>query len=562
VFVLAAHSTWVQVFKLTRTSSAELLALCSLAILSACSDSPPASQGVPSTGAGTGAPGTAGAAPLAGAPGIAGNAPTPAGSTAGTGAPTGIAGAGTAAQGGSPASPGDVLPAAGSPAADPDGDKDGIPDGTDNCKTAANPMQEDKDADKIGDACDNCAAKANPDQADADMDGAGDACGCGNPKVVCTGGMAGPYQCSGVDMVARVAIADFGARSGNAVWGGVESKNNREIAVVGLDNGTGFVDVTNPGCPVQLGVLPSTSSRSPTRDVKVIGDYALIVAEINNHGMQIFDMKTLPTEASTAMLTATSTYRGTSSATVTNAHDIVVNEATKFVYIVGARSCAGGLHMIDFKDPTMPKFAGCASTDHYVHDAQCVVYKGPDTAHAGKEICVSFNGGDNFSFVDVQDKAAPREISRTSYTGGEYAHNGAFTEDFKFLILSDELDESRNGHATRTYLFDVTDLEKPVALPPYDAKTKSIDHNLFVRGKYAYQANYTAGLRILDTSGLATGGTLKEVAFFDTFPTMDAAQLRGSWTAFPYLKSGAVLMNGTEGGLFILAPQAGVVAPD
>jgi choice-of-anchor B domain-containing protein len=435
-----------------------------------------------------------------------------------------------------------------------------VPDASDNCARATNREQTDQDADAIGDACDNCPAAKNPDQADADMDGTGDACGCANPKVVCTNNLAGPYACSGVDMLARVPVADFGARSGNAIWGGVESKLKRDIAVVGLDNGTAFVDVSKPGCPVQLGRLPSTSSRSPTRDVKTLGDYALVVAEINNHGMQIFDMRTLPAEASTAMLTVTSTYRGTSSEAITNGHDIVVNSATNFVYIVGARSCGGGLHMVDFKDPTQPKFVGCGN-NYYVHDAECIVYSGPDQTYKGREICVTYNGDDSFSIIDLNDKATPKLVSRTRYTGGEFSHNGALTKDQSKLLLSDELDEQRNGHVTRTYLFDVTDLDKPVALPPYDAKTKAIDHNLFVNGDYAYQANYEAGLHILDVTGLATGGTLREVAHFDTFPMLDTAELKGSWTAYPYFKSGIVVMNGTEGGMFVLAPQAAALGP-
>jgi len=57
-----------------------------------------------------------------------------------------------------------------------DTDCDGVPDATDNCKSAKNPGQEDSDHDGFGDACDNCDTISNCDQLDTDGDGFGDAC--------------------------------------------------------------------------------------------------------------------------------------------------------------------------------------------------------------------------------------------------------------------------------------------------------------------------------------------------------------------------------------------------
>ena len=535
----------------------------SFALLAACSSAPQDAA----EGAATGTPMPTVSAGITGAtsPSSAGSSAAGSGatkSTTGATLSTATAGAGGATPLSAAASNGGDVTATGA-----DQDADGVEDARDNCPAKANPEQLDKDGDKLGDDCDNCAALANPDQLDANSDGIGDACAvaCENPVVKCENGMSGPFPCSGVDMLARITLADLGGRSGNAIWGGVESKGGREIGVAGMNNGTAFVDLSAPGCPVVLGFLPSTTSQSVSRDVKVLKDYALVGAEIQNHGMQIFDMRTLPERSDNASamtkLTATAMYKGTSEEPIGNSHNIVVNEATDMVYIVGARSCSGALHMIDFKDPMNPKFLGCGPEHSYVHDAQCLIYKGPDMAYNGHEICVTYNGGDNFSVIDMQDKSAPQVLSTTHYEGGRYCHQGWFNDAHTHIILQDEVDESRSGHNTRTYMFDMTDLDKPVALPPYEAETSATDHNAYIVGNFAYQANYTAGLHVLDISGLPQG-QLKQVGSFDTMPNADDAEMRGAWTAFPFFNSGIVIMHTTESGTFVLKAQPSILGKD
>ena len=51
----------------------------------------------------------------------------------------------------------------------------------------------------------------------------------------------------------------------------------------------------------------------------------------------------------------------------------------------------------------------------------------------------------------------------------------------------------------------------------YEGPSTAIDHNLYVRGNHAFQANYRSGLRVLDLSGIAAG-TLREVGFLRHLP--------------------------------------------
>ena len=57
-----------------------------------------------------------------------------------------------------------------------DQDEDGVLDGDDNCRTTANPAQQDSDSDGVGDVCDNCTLVANSTQRDTNGDGYGNWC--------------------------------------------------------------------------------------------------------------------------------------------------------------------------------------------------------------------------------------------------------------------------------------------------------------------------------------------------------------------------------------------------
>merc|ERR1719422_1116339 len=116
-------------------------------------------------------------------------------------------------------------------------------------------------------------------------------------------------------------------------------------------------------------------------------------------------------------------------------------------------------------------------------------------------------------------------ISRTGYQGSVYTHQGWFTEDQRTVYMNDELDE-------------------PVFLPAYVAATPAIDHNLYVKGDYMYQANYRAGLRILKIN---EDRTLNEVGFFDVWPESDSASFNGAWSVYPYFPSGTIAVSSIEG---------------
>ena len=209
--------------------------------------------------------------------------------------------------------------------------------------------------------------------------------------------------------------------------------------------------------------------------------------------------------------------------------------------------------------------------DGYVHDAQCLIYRGPDSRFTGREICYGYNE-DSLSIYDVTDKKWPELVSVTSYEGATYTHQGWVldTQWQQYLVLDDEYDEvekrgvAGDGKAV-TYIWDVSDLEHPKQTGYYKAPRTSIDHNQYVVGNFSYQSNYGAGISILDVSSIwengGRGDQVKEVGWFDIYPENDleegggSLKFVGTWSSFADYPSGYILVNTIERGAWVLKVQ-------
>lgn len=398
-------------------------------------------------------------------------------------------------------------------------------------------------------------------------------------RAFCSGGKALGFGCEEVDFMSFLSLSSLGSTSScgggkglcsvNDLWGWSDPMTGKEYAIVGREDGTAFVDVTDPLNPEYLGNLAHNGIvPSVWRDMKVYADHVYIVADgFAGNGVQIFDLTQLrglsgaPVEFEMSGL-----YAG-----ISRAHNIVINEDSGFAYVVGyknetpADDCGRGLHMIDLADPVNPVFAGCFMfpatgrfNDGYTHDAQCVIYHGPDADYLGREICIGLNET-HVTIADVTDKSNPIAVSAATYPDVGYIHQGWLSEDHKFLFQNDELDERRNRvQNTRTLVWDVTNLDDPVLFATYFGPGKAIDHNVYVKGNSLYQSNYMDGLRILDISD---PGSPIEVAHFDTFIREPASptQFSGSWSNYPFFKNGVVAVTSRGEGLFLLQPTAATV---
>ncbi|HSM34951.1 MAG TPA: choice-of-anchor B family protein [Longimicrobiales bacterium] len=389
----------------------------------------------------------------------------------------------------------------------------------------------------------------------------------GGVEIRCEAGTAAGFSCAEVDLQAFLTLSALGARPGERVsdlWGWTDPETGREYALIGRTSGVQILDVTSPTAPLNMGIVEANPSGA--RDIKVYADHMFFTGDgAGAHGLIVFDLARLrDLDGPAGSLRPDAVYDG-----IASAHNLIIDTESGFAFAVsvsaGGETCGGGLHMVDIREPTAPTFAGCYTDTHGLifpgrtHDAQCVVYRGPDEEHQGKQICFASNET-ALRIVDVSDKANPVPISAADYPARAYIHQGWLTDDQRYFYLDDEIDElTGKAERTRTTIWDVTDLDDPVMAGEFLGPDNATDHNLYIKGDRMYQANYQAGLRVVDISDPLNP---IEVGHFDTTPYEgEGSGLSGAWSAYPFFESGTVVVTSMNEGVFILRPRRAGLIP-
>lgn len=366
----------------------------------------------------------------------------------------------------------------------------------------------------------------------------------------CESGMAGGFECDGYDLISQIPLSVMNSVKANDSWGWTDPQDGKEYAIVCLNEATAFIDISDPLNPLYLGQLPGNSPDHMTwRDAKTYNNHVYIVSEDSNHGMQVFDLTRLRNVASPPeIFDEDNIYTGFGSS-----HNIAINVDTGYAYVIGSSTFGGGAHFVDLSDPVNPIAAGGYAADGYTHDAQIVIYNGPDSDYVGQEIMFASNETE-IAIVDVTNKSNPTTISTIDYNNVSYTHQGWLTEDHRYFLLGDETDEINFGNNSRTLIFDFEDLDNPVLHFEHLWPTPATDHNGYVKGDKFYLANNAAGLRVLDISDIANQNVVLD-GFFDSYPTNNAAGFNGSWNVYPYFESGHIVISDRAEGFLLVKPS-------
>lgn len=393
----------------------------------------------------------------------------------------------------------------------------------------------------------------------------------------CLNGFAGQFPCQAVDLLAQVPLAQISSRPVSAanVWGFVDRNDDREYALIGLNNGLGVFDVTDPTAPREVGVVPGNSST--WREVKVFQffdgianryqAYAYVTTEAPGSGLQVIDLTQLPNSVSLA-----NTLRDTGSqhtlyiSNVDYASNTALAGATPLLFVAGSNVNGGAWRAYSLANPASPTLVATAPAGTgYMHDStslritdnrttQC------DQGHNPCDVLVDFDT-DSVDLWDVTEPSRPVLLSRTAYPNVRYTHSGWPNADQRFIVVHDELDEVRiAGLNTSIYTLDISDLRAPSPMISFQGPDTTTDHNGYSKGSLHYVSHYRRGLVVFDESDPRD---LREVGHFDTF-LMDPANVAGfdgAWGVYPFLPSGVILISDIDNGLFVLQDNTAALPP-
>ena len=163
--------------------------------------------------------------------------------------------------------------------------------------------------------------------------------------VKCDNGYANQFPCKGLDLYSQLSLQDLKSDFANDNWGWTDPIDDKEYVIQGLNDGTAFIDITDPINPIFLGKLLTETNKSTWRDIKVFKNHAFIVSEANDHGLQVFDLTRLRDVNEFELFSADAVLK-----TFGSAHNIAINELSGYAYVIGSRRYSGGPIFIDIND--------------------------------------------------------------------------------------------------------------------------------------------------------------------------------------------------------------------
>ncbi len=306
----------------------------------------------------------------------------------------------------------------------------------------------------------------------------------------------------------------------NDIWG-YSAPDGTELAIIGVSNGTSFVDVTNPASPQEVLWVPGGGSI--WRDIKTFGTFAYIVDDQGGDGLVVVDMSD--------PLNPFEVRRRTNE--FFTSHNIFIDMDLGYAFCCGGGFDSPRTWIYDLNvDPSDPQPI-YNFDDFYVHDLM--------TQDGVAYLSAIYAGV--LATADITALPSAMPVLGVIPTDDNFTHNVWVTEDGSYAATTDEVS---GGHLT---IIDVSDPSSMFKVGEYNhpTDTDAIVHNVCIEDGLAHVSWYRNGYEVVDIS---VPSSPERAGYYDTFPG-GGSGFDGAWGVYPYADNGYIYIADINSGLYV-----------
>jgi len=332
-----------------------------------------------------------------------------------------------------------------------------------------------------------------------------------NPNQVYNGIYQSP-QCLGdsLNVVSNLNLDE----SLTDIWGYYDKATKKDYAIVGYSsNGQGIyvIDISHPQNPAVVSKIQNVSGF----DIKIWKNYIYSVHGHDQSNGDIIDISN-PQNPQIA-------------GSFTHGHNIFI---TNKGYLYVAKP---GIKIFNLNNnPTDPLLVWTKKTN-FGHDIAVI----NDTLY-------DFHGDGGTNIYNIQNVKDPILLTHISTEQVSYSHSGWISNKKSILYITNE--RANFGEEADITAWDINNIDSLKMTDSFSSPSATA-HNIYTVCNKAIVSYYLDGVKLFD---LSSPSNMKLLDEYDTSPNRQGKhKFSGAWGAFPYTKSGNILISDTNNGLFI-----------
>jgi choice-of-anchor B domain-containing protein len=348
-------------------------------------------------------------------------------------------------------------------------------------------------------------------------------------------------------IINHVPLEEMEALSANHLSSWHDEETAMVVAIVGLNNGVGFVEVSQPQQPRFMGKLPSHSGHSLFRESVVYKDHLYVISKAEHHGLQVFSLQELRKGSTQPLLFKETNHI----ADFGTAIHISINEQKERMYITGAsphRPFGFTTLCYSLTTPAQPVLVTQLEFENNARTVLGVTLRNRTQASetlliaAGDQSIQIFNAAQ----LDALKLVSEIPLQTVAATNSVFIDSES-AELFAIERTAPSIHSNESDFAVVTY--DISKVHTPLFKKRMYGKGEFMSASLI--GHSLFVANATAGAFALDTSSTFS---MAPIPLYATENDGIATPFLGAWDIEATGSKAPLLVSDYTNGLYIIAP--------